>query len=256
MGIRHSVDHPRSVSGPRDSTDTGLLSSLERCDHRLHFRGSRKWFGWWGGIIGAEADGLQRMTEYHRTLGWPIDRKMIADLCAKYSGLERSAKKRTISDYHDDKTIVATDDSGLSMAKIFMESSWWTDRLAYKTGAIFFVLLIAVVLLSGFLIVYSWFVDTSADDGIIGFVVVVILTMDLIVIRGKYVSLQRMASSTYERLQRLIEGSDDSIKRSGVLIAVNDYLIARSVGPPIPETVYMRCRSRLNDLWEKELSSG
>ena len=215
-----------------------------------------KAFGWWGGTIGAEADGLQRMTEYHRNLGWPIDRKKIADLCAKYSGLKRSAKKRTISGYHEDRTAGATDDSGLSMANMFMESSWWTERLAQKTGSIFLTLLIAVVVLSGFLIIYSWFVDTSAGDGIIGFVVVVFLTMDLIILRGKYVSLQRTASSTYDRLQTLVEGHDVSIARNGVLIAVNDYLIARSIGPPIPETVYKWYQSRLNELWNRELSSG
>ena len=215
-----------------------------------------KLLDWWSHILGGEADDIRRMSEYQRGLGVTVDRKIIADKRAKYKSVDRMAEKRRIVGYYDDRRKIRPREGSSSiMVRIFMESSWWTERLACRTGVWLLRMIIVVVMASCGLIVYSWSAYTEVDDGVVGLVVCLILTMDLIVLQRSYVSLERSSADTFDKLRGLVSRCDsevDSAKRSAM--AIQGYLIARSNGPPIPEKVYTWYRSRLKELWENELA--
>lgn len=210
-----------------------------------------KWLGWWGGVIAGEGGEIQRIAEYHRGIGYPIDNKLVADKRAKYKGLDRLAKRLTIKNYWDDEGV--TDDcgaDGVAMAKLYMESSWWTGRLASVTSSVLIRAIAVVVVASCMMVVYSWAVGTSVREGIVGLVVCVMLAIDLMLLQRRYVSLERSADRVFEGLRNLLRGCEIASSRDVVLVAHN-YLIDRSVGPPIPDWIYKRHRLRLNELWTK-----
>ena len=214
-----------------------------------------KWLEWWGIILGSEAEMIQRMGEYHRGLGRPIDSKKIADKRAKYRGLDKSADKSRIDSYYDyEGAVDAGMKGGGRLAEMFKESSWWTEHLAHETGKLLLAAIIVVILASGGLIVYSWVVSTSVSDGITGLVVCAILAVDLILLQRRYVSLEASSRETYYRLRSLLGGCRGTLDRGVVLIGIQDYVIARTAGPPIPRWIYSRHQAHLNRLWSSELS--
>ena len=211
-----------------------------------------KWLGWWGGVIGGEGGEIQRIAEFHRSLGSPIDYKLVADKRAKYKRLDRLAKKRTIKNYWDNEGV--TDDcgaDGVAMAKLYMESSWWTGRLASMTSIVLIRAIAVVVVSSCILVVYSWAVGTSVREGIVGLVVCVMLAIDLTLLQRRYVSLEKSSDKVFEGLRNLLRRCEIASSRDVVLMVAHSYWIDRSVGPPIPDWIYKRHRSRLNELWTK-----
>ncbi len=208
----------------------------------------------WASVLAGEADAIHRRIEYSRAFGWPIDKKMIVDIREKYRGLDTLAGRGQIKDYYSKKeSDIFADKSGTVVASMFMESSWWTERLSRITAKIGGVSLVVVGTISLVIVVLSWIIGTSVEDGVSVLSVCVILASDLMIRQRQYAVLQRSSGAAYSRISGLVKECKDAVDEKIVLAAVHDYMIARSVGPPVSEWLYKRHQRRLTQLWNEEL---
>ena len=215
-----------------------------------------KWLARWAAVLAGEADAILRANESRNAFGWPINKKMIADIREKYPALDKPLPKSWGKDYYaagrKDKLTTRPGEIAIGM---FMESSWWTERLARKTAVVGCWALVLVAIISFSMVVLSWLVGTSVGDGVGMLFVSVIISSDLVVRQRQYVELQRSSEVAGSRIRVIMEKSQD-IGEGELITAVHDYMIARSGGPPIPELIYRLYERRLTKLWNEEFGDG
>ena len=211
-----------------------------------------KWFTRWAGVLAGEADVIHRMDEYHRSFKWSIDRKKIADIRAKYRRIDALASKGKIENYYDHESYdYLTEYSDMVAAKLFMQSSWWTGKLANKAAGVVRTLLISLLIIIFLLVVWSWAAYASLSDRVIGLVVCIIIASDLVILKQRYSALERSSENAYSRISELHGREEFTCEQ--IMAVANEYTISRCCGPPIPESIYKYHRRRLNQLWKEEL---
>ena len=210
-----------------------------------------KFLRWRAGSLRLDAEDLHRTAEYSRGLGQTVDRKLLADLTAKYNRLnKRTPTERPSLQYYYD---IDEPPSQTTLLKMLRESSWWTEKLSSKMtrwiGWATAVVLAAV----SFLVFSKPSTEHIIDPKIYGLVFCVIFSLDIIYLFWRFRQLSEAAGKSYRQFHTLLNSSDVSDRDA--LIAAANYQFSRSSAPPLPTWLWKINRKSLNTIWKQTLST-
>lgn len=206
---------------------------------------------WRADTLRGRAEFLLRQVEFHDGFGWLLDNKFLADAVSQAISIETEAERRG----HEQGNFFASEQSvGPSRALANLrESAWWTEQLCNYLAprciavfAIITVLSLWSLLIAASLVRHS---DPLAVSSLLTSVLCLIFSGDFLRLPLGYYKLaaaaQRLSASVLN-----CEG-DSLFGEQRVLRLLQEYQIDREKGPLVPDWVWRRRRSHLNEIWAK-----
>lgn len=195
----------------------------------------------WSDSIRGDAEKLHRANELFRGIGHPIEPKTIADLRFRYSDLQKLIEKqeREQEEYHETRGEPAP----RLLSSMLRESAWWTAHLAKKArnftcvaGAVGFFIVIVVLVMLG-----------SIQDRVYGAAICAVILVDLFNLGLRYERLREGCLSAF----RIFDDfrNRNVISERDAFVAALNYYVARGSAPLLPDWLWRKYRSKLNNAW-------
>ncbi len=207
---------------------------------------------WRADTLQGKAEALKRKLEFQDGLGWKISEQEKADLILEVSNTVKKAGFGTEdSPYFDSREEV----SAQRAVENLNQSAWYTKHLARKMSLFLFVLSsISLGLFVLTLVVFHSmpFQRWEATVGrILVTVVALLVAYGYLRIGFQYRSLSSQAERANESASRLLEL--ETLTEIQAIRILHEYQIARAIAPLIPDWLWRRNKTELNNLWEQQI---
>ena len=208
---------------------------------------------WRADTLQGKAEAIKRKFEFQDGLGWKISEQEKADLILEVSNTVKKAGYGTEdSPYFDsDKEV-----SARRAVENLNQSAWYTKHLARKMSGFLFVL--SAVSLGLFVLTLLVFHSLPFQrwEATVGRILVTVVA--LLVAYGylrlgfQYRSLSSQAEKANDRASQLLELK--AVTELEAIRLLHEYQIARAIAPLIPDWLWRRKKTELNQLWERQIS--
>lgn len=208
---------------------------------------------WRADILQGKAEALKRKLEFQDGLGWKISEKEKADLILEVSNtVKKAGFGKEDLPYFDSRQEV----SARRAVENLNQSAWYTKHLARKmSGFLFTLSAISLGLFVLTLVVFHSlpFQRWEATVGrILVTVVALLVAYGYLRIGFQYRSLSSQAERANESASRLLEL--ETLTEIQAIRILHEYQIARAIAPLIPDWLWRRNKTELNNLWEQQKS--
>lgn len=195
---------------------------------------------WWSEYVRGDANKLLTANDL-ASVSHPLDRTLIANICAKYVRLVSKIPREKKED-RPYAEAVGDPSTELLIARL-RESAWWTAQLASKVKMLICVpsCLAALAMLVSFVAADSMSLRTYAMS------ICAIILLDMAYLGSRYSRLSRGSERSFLRLSAMLDGARVSEREA--LIGASQYQLERDSGPLIPSWVWCRWRPSLNAAW-------
>ncbi len=213
--------------------------------------GVSEYYKWKSDNIKGAAEALLRRFELHDSLGWAISQREIRDMLADGPDSVKAAV-----DSPEVRTYFASG-SGVGLLRMMEnleESSFWSKHLAKEMAKWVFLVAVLIIALALTILVLAFqYTATQGGSGRIGQVIISILVFlfsdgylrlafDYRAFADKANDIELLAIEMQKR---------SAIGESEAILLLQDYQLARSLSPLIPDKIYELRESKLNDLWAR-----
>ncbi len=209
-------------------------------------------FQWRADILQGKAETIKRKLEFQDGLGWKISEQEEADLILEVSNTVKKAGYGTEdSPYFDSHKVV----SARRAVENLNQSAWYTKHLARKMSGFLFVLSAISLGLFVLTLVVFHSLPFQRWETTVGRILVTVVA--LLVAYGylrlcfQYRSFSSQAEKANESASRLLEL--ESLTEIQVIRLLHEYQIARAIAPLIPDWLWRRNKTELNNLWEQQI---
>jgi hypothetical protein len=210
------------------------------------------WIRHFAAVIYAKADKCRRLVLYADGLGREIANDELASIRAWVIG-KNIKKSKFIPPYYLSNKPVGPN----RLADIISESAFFTAELSGKViVSLWIVLLTSLLVVIGLLLSSNLLISTeeilranmlSTISKSAAIIVAFLISGDFALLIKKYIDLQSVAKSAFDRCSKLRDES--TLNTSQVFYVVEDYNVVLIQSPPIPSLVYNRYKDDLNKVY-------
>lgn len=217
------------------------------------------WIRHFAATIYAKADKCRRLILYADGLGREISNDDLAAIRAWVIGKKLKKSGFTPPYYLSNKPIGPN-----RLADIISESAFFTTQLSGKV--VFFlclVLFVSLLVMIGLLLSSNLFISAeeisqthllSIISKSAAIIVAFLISGDFALLIKKYIDLQSVADSAFNRCSKL--RNESNLNDSQVFYVVEDYNVVLIQSPPIPSLVYNKYRDNLNEVYRLSNEEG
>ncbi len=197
------------------------------------------------------AEWLLRKLDLRDAFGWDISSSEMQDILARTS---TKIKSRVPPECEGDPYFDSKDERGTVRAlKNIRESAWWSKHLAETTVWYALAFMIAAILASLFVLLFT--ISTISNSDVLSsigrsvtFVLMVVLSLGLLRLTIGYFRFKEKADRAERRADNLLK---NDCNETEAIKLYAEYHLDRAAAPLVPDCIYRWNETKLNELWRE-----
>lgn len=210
---------------------------------------SSELFQWRSDHIKGIAEMILRKLDAYESFGWQIDTAEMSDVLARIPrGIKKAISEKEPSYQYFASHEVEGSQKALENVR---ESAWWSKHLAERTGQLYLVITVIIVLASVFVLAVS--IETIRNfpvlvniSRVVTSVIVLLFSLRLIRLTYDYYNFSKKAQVVETSAEELLQRKADRIHAIKLMY---EYQLARAAAPLIPTWIWKFMNAELNELW-------